>query len=607
MRSLWLMTTVCLVCPLIVASPAIALDFWYDFEGDSGTVATDKLTLDGSQDGTLTNEVSFGTSNVPFGTQAAVFEAPSPMEGVPPFSTLEIPGSTQLGPSFTLAIHVDMEETDFTRLFSSYRGTGPVLEDRVIFDIDPSGATLQGFRAFVNNTGLQFPGVPEMLDPGYHHYAMTVDEGDVTVYFDGEEMGNDFVGTDYFNDENLHVGEDPHDGGGSADEQLIGHFDEVLVIDRALGADDIALLAGGNPVSSVVTPQDNEYAVYYNFEGDRGATVTDKFTADGAQDGIVHRDLAVDGDPASAKLGQQSARINHPNASFSPFSAIDVGPVGNLGDAFTMSAVINPAEPGVNSGALTRIFSTFGGTGSPAGRLIFDFDPTLQTSVDVRVILPDGTVVNETGAMVELDENQTLTAVYDQGDLRVYLNGTEIGDASTSGDVDLGGLPLRIGEDVDARGLVNENFVGTMDDVLFLSRALTPEEVEQLATDGAAALLGVTGPLLRAGDADQDFDFDQLDLVKVLAAGKYLTGQSATWGEGDWNGAPGGTQGDPPAGNGRFDQVDIIAALAGNTYLNGPYAAVASGGQQTFVPEPGSLLLLAVGVLSLMIRRRRLV
>ena len=44
---------------------------------------------------------------------------------------------------------------------------------------------------------------------------------------------------------------------------------------------------------------------------------------------------------------------------------------------------------------------------------------------------------------------------------------------------------------------------------------------------------------LLAGDADMDLDFDQLDLVRVQVAAKYLTGQTATWGEGDWNGAPG--------------------------------------------------------------------
>ena len=85
-------------------------------------------------------------------------------------------------------------------------------------------------------------------------------------------------------------------------------------------------------------------------------------------------------------------------------------------------------------------------------------------------------------------------------------------------------------------------------------------------------------PRLQAGDADMDLDFDQLDLVQVQIAAKYLTGQSATWGEGDWDAAPGGEPGNPPIGNGLFDQLDIISALASGTYLTGPYAAIQPGG-----------------------------
>jgi hypothetical protein len=77
---------------------------------------------------------------------------------------------------------------------------------------------------------------------------------------------------------------------------------------------------------------------------------------------------------------------------------------------------------------------------------------------------------------------------------------------------------------------------------------------------------------LQPGDADQDLDFDQLDLVKVQIAAKYLTNRPATWGEGDWNGGPGGRPGEAPQGDGRFNQLDIIAALSANVYLKGPYA-----------------------------------
>ena len=89
-----------------------------------------------------------------------------------------------------------------------------------------------------------------------------------------------------------------------------------------------------------------------------------------------------------------------------------------------------------------------------------------------------------------------------------------------------------------------------------------------------------TGPALQAGDADMDLDFDPLDLVKVQIAAKYLTFQPATWGDGDWDGAPGGSPGDPPTGNGFFDQLDIIAANLGGAYLQGPYAALAGPGEQ---------------------------
>ena len=97
-------------------------------------------------------------------------------------------------------------------------------------------------------------------------------------------------------------------------------------------------------------------------------------------------------------------------------------------------------------------------------------------------------------------------------------------------------------------------------------------EIEYFGEPGGA------GTVLQAGDADMDLDFDTLDLVKVQIAAKYLTGQAATWGEGDWDGAPGGSPGSPPQGDGVFSQLDIIEALNAGKYLTGPYAAIATGG-----------------------------
>jgi hypothetical protein len=76
---------------------------------------------------------------------------------------------------------------------------------------------------------------------------------------------------------------------------------------------------------------------------------------------------------------------------------------------------------------------------------------------------------------------------------------------------------------------------------------------------------------LIAGDANADFRFDQADLIVAAQAAKFATGQPASWSEGDWNGAPGGSPQSPPTGDGRFDQRDLDAALATGRYRLGQY------------------------------------
>ena len=66
------------------------------------------------------------------------------------------------------------------------------------------------------------------------------------------------------------------------------------------------------------------------------------------------------------------------------------------------------------------------------------------------------------------------------------------------------------------------------------------------------------------GDADNNGRFDQLDIIQILQAGKYLTGEAATFGEGDFD------------GNGFFDQNDIVAALQTDSYLKGQQALLSA-------------------------------
>ena len=65
----------------------------------------------------------------------------------------------------------------------------------------------------------------------------------------------------------------------------------------------------------------------------------------------------------------------------------------------------------------------------------------------------------------------------------------------------------------------------------------------------------------QAGDANGDGEVNTVDIILLLAAGKYETRQPATWGEGDYN------------GDGMVSTGDIIATLAGNNFEQGPYTA----------------------------------
>ena len=127
------------------------------------------------------------------------------------------------------------------------------------------------------------------------------------------------------------------------------------------------------------------------------------------------------------------------------------------------------------------------------------------------------------------------------------------------------------GERIDPRDVANTSTLGPVliDDVGFLGNWMI-----------RATGKPIPPPIpLQAGDADQDLDFDQIDLVQVQISGKYLSGRPATWGEGDWNAAPGGSAGRPPRGDGLFNQLDILVAQVADIYLTGPYAAILPAGR----------------------------
>jgi hypothetical protein len=88
------------------------------------------------------------------------------------------------------------------------------------------------------------------------------------------------------------------------------------------------------------------------------------------------------------------------------------------------------------------------------------------------------------------------------------------------------------------------------------------------------------------GDANLDGQFTSADFVAVFTVGKYETGGAAQWEEGDWN------------CDGQFTSGDFVAAFTDGGYEMGVRPAVNA------VPEPASALLLLLGGLWLVRRRR---
>ncbi len=89
------------------------------------------------------------------------------------------------------------------------------------------------------------------------------------------------------------------------------------------------------------------------------------------------------------------------------------------------------------------------------------------------------------------------------------------------------------------------------------------------------------------GDANLDHEFNSSDLVFVLSAGTYEANVAAVWSSGDFN------------GDGLANSSDLVAALSDGGYELGPPAATVA------VPEPASGMLLLLGGLAVIPRRRR--
>ena len=298
--------------------------------------------------------------------------------------------------------------------------------------------------------------------------------------------------------------------------------------------------------------------VYYRFEETGGTLAADS-------SGNGHDAEYVDG----VDLQQPSADVGLGNAAlFDGFSGyVQLPNLDFESDQVTIETWVNLEL--LAGGCCTSIFSP---DGWDAGWVHYN----IRENQNIEFALNSGGPNNHNTEpeSVPFDEWVYIASVYDKDEamVRAYVNGEEVDvnppDFSSP-------QTVQFIEPAQVAAWEGGRFLGgLLDEFAIYDTALSEDRI--LAHFRAAAS---TGSTLMAGDANMNYEFNQLDLVQVQIAAKYLTGAAATWGDGDWNGAPGGTAGSPPTGNGFFDQLDIIAALTAGTYLQGPYAAIPPGGE----------------------------
>lgn len=218
-------------------------------------------------------------------------------------------------------------------------------------------------------------------------------------------------------------------------------------------------------------------AALFTFEGETEAW-SDMLSQDGAQ---VLRNLGtctLDHKEPSPAFGERSLVVGSP---WRPWNRVEIDGTRELGRQFTLAAAVKSKN---NKHA--RLFSAYNGNfPTNTTELIFDFDPRGRVLNGMRLFCK-GTPVESESLKFDDSKYHHLAVVFNNGQVDFYLDGKPAGQAWLPG-----GEPvvlarnLLVGEDANMGS--DEQLQGNVDDVLVLGRALSSDEIGQLARDGAAA------------------------------------------------------------------------------------------------------------------------
>ncbi len=201
---------------------------------------------------------------------------------------------------------------------------------------------------------------------------------------------------------------------------------------------------GGTP--AVV---DDRSGVLCTFEGDGTSQPTDKLSEDGRQVVTFAGAAEIDRDPAHAAFG--SAAAVFPNSGAST-NLLKLGGTSTPGTRFTLAAKVKPQAQ-----RLSRLFSSMQGASTPVGTdLVFDFDPQGSAIPGLRCTV-NGTAVQSSPVTFADGNYHHLAMTSDNGAVKLYLDGVEVGSGSVPPGPVLLERDLTFGADLPRGGSSNHS------------------------------------------------------------------------------------------------------------------------------------------------------
>lgn len=470
-----------------------APDVVYTFDDASGNVATDGMADDDRQNMTIGGQTMPG--NLKLSTDRPIFGKQSLV--VSGTVALPIPGTQNLGKQVTLAVHVRDVPAGHRRLFSSYNGASSKPQE-LIFDVDPDGSIAgnpgtepHGIRFFYDGHQVGAPSKAlrnwskQAGDTKPHHIAATYDDGKVVIYFDGKQVGQGRAGKGPLISRlgDLRFNED-YPPTSLNNEPLIGTVDDIVILRRVLSAEQIATMASKGAAAVLCgegAGGERAGDMLLTMEGDQPGLLRDMLRSKTAED--VH---TMKGSVVAS--GQSSRHL-----WIGPSDGVHELTIPNtriLGRSFTLASTFELTSGG--QGYRPLFWATRDSVTNKPGRLVMSIAPGLAKH-DARVRLScQAGIVEATGLPTLVGKRHHLAAVCDGGKVTLYLDGKQIAQGGKAmsrplsplvSDLHLGG-----GSGMGPKSGIDQAFIGRVDDVVVLGRALSADEVKTLSEKGASSI-----------------------------------------------------------------------------------------------------------------------